>query len=57
MFRNVEAFPGDPILSLMEAFVADARPEKTNLGIGLYYDEAGRIPVLASVRQAANSSS
>ncbi|MCW3641095.1 MULTISPECIES: amino acid aminotransferase [Burkholderia] len=53
MFRNVEAFPGDPILSLMEAFVADARPEKTNLGIGLYYDEAGRIPVLASVRQAA----
>ncbi|HDR9882343.1 TPA: aspartate/tyrosine/aromatic aminotransferase [Burkholderia cenocepacia] len=53
MFRNVEAFPGDPILSLMEAFVADSRPEKTNLGIGLYYDEAGKIPVLESVRQAA----
>ncbi|WP_321896563.1 amino acid aminotransferase [Burkholderia cepacia] len=53
MFKNVEAYPGDPILSLMEDFVADQRPEKTNLGIGLYYDQAGRIPVLESVRQAA----
>jgi aromatic-amino-acid transaminase len=53
MFRNVEAFPGDPILSLMEAFLSDPRPEKTNLGIGLYYDEAGKIPVLESVRRAA----
>ncbi|RQS40919.1 amino acid aminotransferase [Burkholderia sp. Bp8990] len=53
MFRNVEAFPGDPILSLMEAFLSDPRPKKTNLGIGLYYDEAGKIPVLESVRRAA----
>ncbi|MGR8023329.1 amino acid aminotransferase [Burkholderia cenocepacia] len=53
MFGKVEAFPGDPILSLMEKFVADSRPDKTNLGIGLYYDEAGKIPVLESVRQAA----
>ena len=53
MFRNVEAFAGDPILSLMEAFLSDPRPEKTNLGIGLYYDEAGKIPVLESVRRAA----
>ncbi|WP_322021580.1 MULTISPECIES: amino acid aminotransferase [unclassified Burkholderia] len=53
MFKNVEAYPGDPILSLMEAFIADKRPEKTNLGIGLYYDESGKIPVLDSVKQAA----
>lgn len=53
MFKHVEAYPGDPILSLMEAFLNDTRPEKTNLGIGLYYDEAGKIPVLDSVRQAA----
>ncbi|TDN62288.1 amino acid aminotransferase [Paraburkholderia sp. BL10I2N1] len=52
MFKHVEAYPGDPILSLMEAYLADKRPEKTNLGIGLYYDEAGKIPVLESVRQA-----
>lgn len=53
MLRDVEAFPGDPILSLMEAFLADPNPVKTNLGIGLYYDDAGKIPVLQSVRQAA----
>ncbi|MFX1671003.1 aspartate/tyrosine/aromatic aminotransferase [Paraburkholderia sp. A2WS-5] len=54
MFKHVEAYPGDPILSLMEAYLADKRPDKTNLGIGLYYDEAGRIPVLDSVKHAAS---
>ncbi|WP_175775118.1 aromatic amino acid transaminase [Burkholderia anthina] len=53
MFKHVEAYPGDPILSLMEAYLADPRPERTNLGIGLYYDEDGKIPVLPSVRRAA----
>jgi aromatic-amino-acid transaminase len=43
--------PGDPILGLTEAFVADARPGKVNLGVGIYYDESGRIPVLRAVRQ------
>lgn len=52
MFKHVDAYPGDPILSLMEAFVSDKRPEKTNLGIGLYYDEAGKIPVLETVKRA-----
>jgi len=53
LFTHVPAYPGDPILSLMETFQRDARPEKVSLSIGLYFDEAGRLPVLDSVRQAA----
>jgi aromatic-amino-acid transaminase len=52
MFEHVEAYPGDPILTLVETFHADSRPQKVNLGIGLYYDEAGRIPLLSSVQKA-----
>jgi aromatic-amino-acid transaminase len=43
--------PGDPILGLTEAFVADKRPGKVNLGVGIYYDESGRIPVLRAVKE------
>ena len=50
-FASVEMTPGDPILGLTEAFVADTRPGKVNLGVGIYYDESGRIPVLRAVRQ------
>ena len=52
MFEHVEAYPGDPILTLVETFHADQRPQKVNLGIGLYYDEEGRIPLLSSVQKA-----
>ena len=52
MFQHVEPYPGDPILSLNEAFQRDPRPGKINLSIGIYFDEAGRIPVLESVRRA-----
>ena len=52
MFEHVDAYAGDPILTLVETFNKDARETKVNLGIGLYYDEAGRIPLLESVRQA-----
>lgn len=52
MFQHVEPFAGDPILALVEVFNADPRPHKVNLGIGIYFDEAGRIPVLESVRRA-----
>ncbi|CAK9886357.1 MAG: Aromatic-amino-acid aminotransferase [Candidatus Erwinia impunctatus] len=52
MFQNVDAYAGDPILSLMEVFRQDTRPEKVNLSIGLYYDEQGIIPQLASVAEA-----
>ena len=52
MFEHVEPFGGDPILSLNEDFQKDPRPRKINLSIGIYFDDAGRIPVLASVRRA-----
>lgn len=52
MFQHVEPFAGDPILSLNEDFLKDPRPDKINLSIGIYFDDAGRIPVLESVRRA-----
>ncbi|MDE2082574.1 MAG: aspartate/tyrosine/aromatic aminotransferase [Burkholderiales bacterium] len=52
MFGHLEPYAGDPILSLNEAFQRDPRVDKVNLSIGIYFDDAGRIPVLASVRRA-----
>jgi aromatic-amino-acid transaminase len=51
-FSHLEPYAGDPILSLNEAFQKDPRKDKVNLSIGIYFDDAGRIPVLESVRQA-----
>lgn len=55
IFTHIPPYPGDPILSLMEAFQQDTRSDKVSLSIGLYFDEAGRLPVLGSVRQAASA--
>ena len=52
VFGHLDAYAGDPILSLNEAFQKDPRPDKINLSIGIYFDDEGRIPVLASVREA-----
>ncbi|MDC9589361.1 aspartate/tyrosine/aromatic aminotransferase [Xenorhabdus sp. XENO-10] len=52
MFQNVDAYAGDPILSLMEVFKNDPRAEKINLSIGLYYDEQGITPKLQAVAAA-----
>jgi len=52
MFHHVEAYPGDPILSLMEQFKTDPNPNKVNLSIGLYYDADGIIPQFQSVQAA-----
>lgn len=52
MFQHVDIYPGDPILSLVDTFKKDPRSHKVNLGIGIYYDEAGNIPVLGSVQKA-----
>ena len=52
MFEHVDAYPGDPILTLNEQFQADPRTAKVNLSIGIYFDDAGRLPVMAAVRQA-----
>lgn len=52
LFANVEMAPRDPILGLNEAYNADQRPGKVNLGVGVYYDDNGKIPLLAAVREA-----
>jgi aromatic-amino-acid transaminase len=52
LFAGVELAPRDPILGLTEAFNADARPTKVNLGVGVYTDDEGKIPLLRAVRAA-----
>ena len=52
MFSHLDRYAGDPILSLNEAFQKDPRADKVNLSIGIYFDDAGRIPVLDSVHRA-----
>ncbi len=52
MFKHVDPYAGDPILSLNDAFQKDPRPGKINLSIGIYFEDDGRIPVLESVRRA-----
>ncbi|ANB75983.1 aromatic amino acid aminotransferase [Paraburkholderia phytofirmans OLGA172] len=52
MFDHIPAYPGDPILSLNEDFQLDPRPNKVNLSIGIYFDDAGKLPVMDAVRRA-----
>jgi len=52
MFEHVDAYAGDPILTLNEAFGKDPRPHKINLSIGIYFDDAGKLPVMGAVRTA-----
>jgi aromatic-amino-acid transaminase len=52
LFSSVEMAPKDPILGLTETFLADQRPEKVNLGVGVYYDDQGKLPLLRAVKRA-----
>src|ERR1700710_1398809 len=52
LFTAVELAPRDPILGLTEAFHADTRATKVNLGVGVYTNEEGKIPLLRAVREA-----
>lgn len=52
MFEHVKAYAGDPILGLMDKFANDDRPKKVNLGVGVYYTEDGKLPVLSCVTKA-----
>jgi aromatic-amino-acid transaminase len=52
LFDAVEMAPRDPILGLNEQFAADPNPAKVNLGVGVYYDENGKLPLLKCVRAA-----
>ncbi len=52
LFAQVQQAPPDPILGLTEAFLADIRHGKVNLGVGVYQNGDGKVPVLSSVRKA-----
>src|SRR5882757_3311063 len=52
ILQNVELAPRDPILGITEAFNADSNPAKVNLGVGVYYDDNGKVPVLECVKRA-----
>jgi len=52
LFSTVEMAPRDPILGLNEQFNADPNPAKVNLGVGVYYDENGKLPLLKCVAAA-----
>jgi len=51
-FADITLAPADPILGLTEQFNADQNPKKVNLGVGVYQDGQGKVPVLAVVREA-----
>lgn len=52
LFSAIELAPRDPILGLNEAFNADPRTDKVNLGVGVYFNEAGKIPLMQAVARA-----
>ena len=52
LFTAVEMAPRDPILGINEAFAADSNPNKVNLGVGVYYDDQGKLPLLECVQAA-----
>jgi len=52
LFSAIDMAPRDPILGITEAFNADQNPAKINLGVGVYYDDNGKVPLLACVQKA-----
>ena len=52
LFTAVEMAPRDPILGLNEQYNADTNPNKVNLGVGVYYDDNGKLPLLQCVQTA-----
>lgn len=55
LFSSVEQAPADPILGLTEAFNADSRATKVNLGVGVYLDATGKVPLLECVKTAEHA--
>lgn len=51
MFHHIEAYAGDPVLTLFEAYQQDTRANKVSLSIGIYHDDAGRLPLPDLVRR------
>jgi aromatic-amino-acid transaminase len=55
LFGAIDMAPRDPILGITEAFNADTNPGKINLGVGVYYDDNGKVPLLACVQKAEST--
>jgi aromatic-amino-acid transaminase len=51
LLSSIEMAPRDPILGVTEAYNADTNPRKVNLGVGVYYDDNGKVPVLECIRR------
>ena len=51
-FDDIEYYPGDPILGLADLYAADTHPHKVDLGVGIYLDEQGRLPLPECVEVA-----
>jgi len=52
LFSDLALAPADPILGMTDLFLADTRADKANLGVGVYQDESGKLPLMEAVRQA-----
>ncbi|MDB5853000.1 MAG: aspartate/tyrosine/aromatic aminotransferase [Herminiimonas sp.] len=52
LFSAIEMAPRDPILGITDAYNADKNPGKVNLGVGVYYDDNGKVPLLECVKRA-----
>jgi aromatic-amino-acid transaminase len=52
MFEQLQPRPADPLLDIIRQFRQDTRPNKLDLGVGVFQDENGRTPVLSSVKKA-----
>ena len=52
LLAGVSMAPRDPILGVTELYVADTNPRKVNLGVGVYYDDKGKVPLLECVQRA-----
>ncbi|MCP4386817.1 MAG: aromatic amino acid aminotransferase, partial [Gammaproteobacteria bacterium] len=52
MFENIAESKADPLLQLIADYAADARPDKIDLGVGVFKNESGQTPVLATVKAA-----
>ena len=54
LFTDLALAPADPILGMTDLFLADTRVQKANLGVGVYQDESGKLPLMESVRRASD---
>src|SRR5262245_27950765 len=52
MLSDVKPLPPDPLLKIMRAAREDQRPEKLDLGVGVYCDEHGKTPIMRAIKEA-----